>query len=636
MLECMQPASLEDMLRRFGKREFRPMQRELMECALAGRSCIGVLPTGSGKSLCYQIPAMMMEGVSVVVSPLIALMRDQVAGLEKLGMAAARYDSSLDDEEKARLLAAVKGGGVRLLFAAPESLSSPWMAEALAHARRGMLVIDEAHCLSEWGHSFRPDYLALPDFFSKYGFRSVMALTATATERVRNDLARLFDVAAEDAFQASPYRGNITRHVETLPEQEKTERLSAWLHEEGHRPAVVYVRTRKDAESLSFDLGRAGFAVKSYHAGMPAETRALVQDEFLEGRAEVLVATIAFGMGIDKADVRSVVHYHPPASLESYVQESGRAGRDGLDSLSLVMLSPEDATAVENRIRASLPDLAALRGFFQSVAGRGRHVVSFYEACSMHDLAEPVLARALFDLKRRGMAGEEGAGHKYYKVKPLFPLEEIQYGRLPDEVAHLAWLAAHRDGSVEDAALALGMEWASAEAWLLDLMEGGEWKVDLRQSAVLLRVVDDVDAGAEASELHSRFVQGLERDLARWRECRAALTGSECLNRGLNMYFGFPEGHECGHCPSCTGETPGDVEASVPAPLSGEQRGLLLELAGARKPALLRPGQMARFLLGLASPASMRARLWGHPLYGAMASHAWDDVWAEARAVLGV
>lgn len=631
----MHSSPLEDTLRLFGKERFRPMQRELMECALAGSSCIGILPTGSGKSLCYQIPAVLGDGVTVVVSPLIALMRDQVAGLEKLGVAAARYDSSLAEEEKAALLDSLKSGAVRLLFAAPESLESPWMRQAMEFVSPGLFVVDEAHCLSEWGHSFRPDYLGLPVFFKKHGFRSVMALTATATERVCRDLASLFNVKEECVFRAAPYRANIVRQVETLMEEDKTARLAGFLKEDGHRPAVVYTRTRKDAERLSYELGRAGFSVKSYHAGMPPETRGLVQDEFLTGAADVLVATIAFGMGIDKPDVRSVVHYHPPASLEAYVQESGRAGRDGLPSFSLVMLSARDGVAVVNRLHAAEPDRHGVKGLAALLSRRGEHVLSLYEASAIHDLPDVAVDRMLFDLKRSGSVRELGVGYKYYKVRPLFRMEEILCGRDEEEGARLQWMDGHREGEVEALAVEWGISWEEAAAWLDELALSGEWKVELRQTALHLRS-EGFDAEEAAEEFAQHFSRSRLNGLERWKTCVSTLMSSACLNRSLDAYFGFREpSGPCGHCPACCGAVPAEMEEEEPGPLPEELRSAVMELAAQRKPALSRPSQLTRFLLGLASPAAMRARLWGHPLYGALADRRWADAWIEARALLG-
>ncbi len=629
----MPPLSLTDMLRRFGKEDFRPMQRELMECALRGESCIGILPTGSGKSLCYQIPAVMLPGVTLVVSPLIALMRDQVGGLRALGVSAAGYDSTLSDEEKEDLLAALKNGALKLLFAAPESLESAWMQKALKLIEPGMFVVDEAHCISEWGHSFRPDYLGLPDFYKKYGFKCVMALTATAAERVCRDLAERFGVHDGCVFRASPYRGNILRMVESLPESRKVARLTEFLSDAAHRPAVVYARARKDAENLCFQLAGNGFDAKAYHAGMTAEARATVQDDFLTGKADVLVATIAFGMGIDKQDVRSVVHYHPPTSPEAYVQESGRAGRDGRQSYGLVMIAPEDALHAENRMRAALPDSEGLRGLLNALAGKGAAIVSLYEASTTYDVPEVVRDRILFELKRRRLIAETGSGHKYYKVKPLFALNEILYGRDQEECARLKWLDANREGEVADMALAFGMPWRELGAWLDELTLSGEWKVERRQPALELTSVG-FSAPDRVAEFEQYYARALQKDMERRERCYAALMGRGCLNRWLDAYFGFNENTApCGHCPACLGAAPAPVPLKPPAEMPSNIRSALIELVGAGKPALARPAQMRRFLLGVSSPAAMRARLWAHPLYGALSSWPWDDVWAEVKAL---
>ncbi len=606
-----------------------------MDTALAGRSCLGVLPTGSGKSLCYQLPSVILEALTVVVSPLIALMRDQVDSLVRLGISAARYDSSLSDDEKASVLRTIASGELRMIFVAPESLERPELERAMEGVRLGLFVVDEAHCLSEWGHSFRPDYLGLPAYARGHPFHAVMALTATATVRVREDLIRMFGIREGDAFCLPPGKENIQRDVLFVNEAERENTLLDFLQSPGNIPGIVYVRTRKDTDNLAAWLQSHQIKARSYHAGMPTEARACIQDSFLGGETDVLVATIAFGMGVDKQNVRSVVHYHPPTSPEAYVQESGRAGRDGLSARSLILLAPGDAMNAANRIRASLPDERSLEAALSRLLIRGRHVVSYYAATTESDLPETVFNRLLFDLKREGVLKETGSGYLYYKVKPLFPLDTILYGRENEETERLRWLDEHREGEIEDAAIAFGMTFAEACEWLMDLEATGEWKSSFRQLAVELEPARNAQSPAHWRDCYARLMrEHMEHEQARFDTILHFLTDASCLNAELDSYFGFP-GTPCSHCSACRHGKPVIPPPSPPPSMTDGERVALSELTSRNYPALARAEQLTRFLIGLPGPAAMRARLWNHPLYGAMAHLPWDDVWTEAYAILG-
>ncbi|MBR5185432.1 MAG: ATP-dependent DNA helicase RecQ, partial [Akkermansia sp.] len=304
-------------LAQFGKVALRAGQRQLIGLVLAGHNALGVLPTGHGKSLCYQAAAELLGGTSVVVSPLIALMRDQCETLKSLGIAAARFDSTLEPEERSAVLDSVAAGQLRLLFVAPESLENRELQQTLAGIRLSLFVVDEAHCVSEWGHSFRPDYLKLPALQQQLRPHATLALTATATPRVQQDLGKTFRIPAANRVVLSPYRPNITRICQ--PVQERMPALLAHLEKHDALPAIIYCRTRKETEWLAGELATSGYLAAHYHAGLPADQREQLQDAFLRNEITVLVATIAFGMGIDKPDVRSVVHWSTPSSPESYL-----------------------------------------------------------------------------------------------------------------------------------------------------------------------------------------------------------------------------------------------------------------------------------------------------------------------------
>ncbi len=559
---ALTPEAEERVLAFFRKPALRPGQRELISWALAGQNALGVLPTGYGKSLCYQAAALLMGGTSVVVSPLIALMRDQVETMDKLGLPAGRFDSSLLDEERQELLLRVAGGELRLLFVAPESLENEQLGAALAEASLSLFVVDEAHCLSAWGHSFRPDYLRLPRWWKAHSFKGMLALTATATPLVRRDLMAAFGIPEERVLALSPHRANIRRCVEAVADEAAgLALLQDFLRAPQNRPAIVYTRTRKGSEEVAATLQAAGFAAACYHAGQPAELRARLQDDFLANRADVLVATIAFGMGIDKPDVRSVVHVNLPSSPESYLQESGRAGRDGAPSTSLVLLSGGDWVEACNRIRAAEPDAEGVLRCVRWLLPSPRRVVSLWELGTSCDVPDDTLVRALERLQELSAVEVEAEGFKYYKLRPLFPLSTIVDGRDAVESARLRWLDKHREGEVEQAADAWDCTYAEALELLRECEAAGEWKLTLRQRALCLHALPAgadgfpvVDARSVAEDLSAYYARRTERDMARQQELLSMLTAPSCINAALNRYF-MEEAAEpwehCHHCRPC-------------------------------------------------------------------------------------
>ncbi|MCY3692581.1 MAG: DNA helicase RecQ [Chloroflexota bacterium] len=329
----------------FGYDGFRPGQEEIISNALAGRHSLVVMPTGGGKSLCYQLPALAMGGLTLVVSPLIALMKDQVDGLRANGIAAEFLNSSLDNATAAAVERRAQDGGVSLLYVAPERVSMPGFRRFLHTLDLRLIAIDEAHCISEWGHDFRPDYRTLSELRADFSDTPVMALTATATERVRRDIVE--QLALDDCrqFISGFDRSNLTYRVQ--PRQAAWESLVGLLDERRGQSAIVYCFSRKETEEVAEGLTAAGNPTVAYHAGLDAETRRLTQERFIDGEVPIVAATIAFGMGIDKPDIRLVVHYALPKSIESYYQETGRAGRDGLPSDCVLFFSEGDRAKQE-------------------------------------------------------------------------------------------------------------------------------------------------------------------------------------------------------------------------------------------------------------------------------------------------
>jgi len=328
----------------FGYDSFKPLQREIIANVQARRDTLVIMPTGGGKSLTYQVPALLFDGLTVVVSPLIALMKDQVEQLRALGVPAVFLNSSLAPEEYQQNMDAIKGGRVKILYVAPETLLTPRIFALLSASKLDLLAIDEAHCISEWGHDFRPEYRQLVDVRKKFPSAVCMALTATATPRVRSDIKSTLGFAQSNEFLASFNRENL--FIEVTPKRDPVAQTLSFLKNFKDQSGIIYCFSRKQVDELAATLTRYGFSARPYHAGLEDIDRKRNQEAFIRDDVQIIVATIAFGMGINKPNVRFVIHFDLPKSVESYYQEIGRAGRDGLPAHCLLLYSYADASKI--------------------------------------------------------------------------------------------------------------------------------------------------------------------------------------------------------------------------------------------------------------------------------------------------
>ncbi len=338
----------------FGFNQFRQGQDQTIQQLLAGHSSLAVFPTGSGKSLCYQFTATQLPNLTLVISPLIALMHDQLDFLRSKGIAAASLDSSQTKEDSQAVMEGVQNGSINILMISVERFKNERFRRFIKQVPISMLVVDEAHCISEWGHNFRPDYLKLPHYQQELQIPLVLLLTATATRRVQRDMAQKFNIYPEHITQTGFYRANLD--IELIPAQSdgKIFELKRLLKEVSG-PSIVYVTQQKTAEDIANTLMTEGFPAKAYHAGLKDDVRRQIQADFMSGQTPIIIATIAFGMGIDKADIRLVVHYDLPKSIENYSQEIGRAGRDDLPSRCVMLASLEGLHTLENFVYGDTP-----------------------------------------------------------------------------------------------------------------------------------------------------------------------------------------------------------------------------------------------------------------------------------------
>ncbi|MDM5054209.1 RecQ family ATP-dependent DNA helicase [Aeromonas dhakensis] len=628
--------------RHFGFDRLRPGQEEVISRLLAGKNAAAIFPTGSGKSLCYQLPALALPHLTLVISPLIALMHDQLAFLRSKGIAAATLDSSLTAEESRQVMQQANDGQLKILMISVERLKNERFRRFIQQVPLSLLVVDEAHCISEWGHNFRPDYLKLPDYRRELAIPQVLLLTATATPAVMADMQAKFDIEDDGLIVTGFYRANLDLAVVPLP----AEARDGWLHGELARnpaaPTIIYVTLQHTAEACAAQLQQRGIRARAYHAGLDATLRSQIQHDFMIGKLDCIVATIAFGMGIDKADIRRVIHYDLPKSIENYSQEIGRAGRDGQPSRCIVLANRSQLPVLENFVYGDTPDRLAIVALLEILLQSGSEwEFSLLRLSNETNIRQLPLKTLLVYLEMAGIIAPAYSYFAEYRFKFVLEKVEILARFNPERRLFLEQLFACAPQARSWCTMDFEALWQGYQgerhraAAALDYLQQQGWiELESKQMTEVYRVLrQEIDVATLADELHNLFEKKEHSELARLQALLGFFTSSSCLSHELARYFADQAAPtHCGHCSVCRGEV-----AELP-PLPGRtlpnEQGLkawcdpLVALCHTRHPRVL-----TRFLCGIATPLTTRVKAKSLAGFGQLASHPFADVLAAVSRI---
>src|SRR5450830_178999 len=641
---------MHDTLQRvFGYPQFRDGQEAAISAILAGRSAAAIFPTGSGKSLCYQLPALLLPHLTLVVSPLLALIQDQLSFLQRHGIAAASIDSAQSRDEANAVMARARSGELKILMISVERLKNERFRNFLQQVQISLLVVDEAHCISEWGHNFRPDYLKLPDYQRQFRIPQALLLTATATPKVIADMQAKFAIAPDDVVTTGFYRPNLNLLVESVGGQDKHRRLVEWLGGRIGQPSIVYVTLQKTAEQIAQHLSRNEIPATAYHAGLPHEQREAIQKQFMAGQLNCIVATIAFGMGIDKADIRNVVHFDLPKSIENYSQEIGRAGRDGLPSDCLVLANRDSLNVLENFVYGDTPEQEGIRRVLeelQAARGDGQWEFLLRSLSDHSNIRELPLKTLLVQLELKGVIAPRYAFYAEYRFKYLiepdallarfsgerqaFVAAIIQVCKRAKTWATVDFDALYQQHNAERNRVVKALDY---------FQEQGLIELESKQMTEVYSLLNtDFDPQVLSAELYTGFKQHEVTEVARIHAMLDLFATEHCLGQRLARYFGDENAPQrCGHCSVCHGHI-----AHLPAPPSlaplvdknfmalcgdvihrhHEHNG---QLPGAER--------LTRFLGGISVPLFTKLKARGIPGFAALEDYPYAEVreWAETH-----
>ena len=627
----------------FGFDQFLPGQAEVIEHLLAGRSTLAIFPTGGGKSLCYQLPALTFDGITIVISPLIALMKDQIDVLKSRGIPAERLDSTLSADETRSVMLALRSGELRLLYVAPERFNNERFLQAIMHTRISMFAVDEAHCISEWGHNFRPDYLKLARFARSCRAERLFALTATAGPKVAEDICKGFGIPGECVVRTGFYRKNLTVLTTPITAANRDKALLERLKGQSAGPTIVYVTLQKTAEQVAAYLASVGLPAQAYHAGMKNDQRTEVQDWFMDSDDGIVVATIAFGMGIDKSNIRYIYHYNLPKSLENFSQEIGRAGRDGEISICEMFVCLDDVCTLENFAYGDTPSRNAIRDLVKEIFSfSDQFDLSLYELSRRHDIRQLVVRTLLVQMELNGYLQELTPFYSRYQFQPLASSSEI-LSRFEDERRQFlmaVFKRAHKSRTwfhidLDEAAEAIDCPRDRIVRALDYLAEQGLLEVraeGVRNRFSILRRPDDLNRLTDvlfqnALELERREIERIGQviELGSYDGCQVAY---------LAAHFGEKLSRLCGHCAWClNGHQPVRLLPTEPGTIEERLWQQLLDVWQDQDEPIDDARSVARFACGITSPRLTQTRLSRHPLFGCFTHVRFEEVHKRAQTV---
>jgi len=608
----------------FGFDSFRQGQQQTIEQLLNGDSSLAIFPTGSGKSLCYQLAAIHLPHLTLVVSPLLALMKDQLAFLASKGISAASIDSTLTPEQNQQVMANVRSGVTKILMVSVERFKNERFRQFIQSIEVSMLVVDEAHCISEWGHNFRPDYLKLPTYRHELNIPLVLLLTATATKKVKKDMAAKFAISADHIVQTGFYRKNLNLTVLPVLAQHKNQQLLNCITEQSGC-GIVYVTLQHSAEQVADFLTSNNVNAKAYHAGFDSEKRQHIQDDFMNGQVNVIVATIAFGMGIDKADIRFVVHYDLPKSIENYSQEIGRAGRDGNLSNCITLANLDGLNTVENFVFGDTPELLGIDKVLKNIRDEmqaGRWELQGLSLSNASNIRQLPMKTLLVQLELYGV------------IKPLFSyFADFKYKFTVDKTQVLSAF----DGERRDFLQAIFQSSQFKKVWgepdfdalfkryqcergrviiaLEYLQENGFIVLETKKITDVYQVEQQLLADPNLSEaLHRYFKEKEQSEIKRIATLVRFFELDKCLNHNLSRYFDDQQVPEnCGHCSVCRGLTAKLEHSQLIHWPSDEQLNVylseLISHVAAKSSEALSHDNLTRFLTGLSVPIFSRNKV---------------------------